>query len=230
MEIRRPRRELVTAVVERVRRECGWDQEVIVPVDGLLRRSGVRIRWSPESLGRDGATTIRCAIGTITVLNPDDRDFPQRVRWSMCHELMHVLLQHLDDFSALHLSAEQEGVLCREADLGTSELLLPAGAVRHFIADRFPAAAGIGLLPREVGALKEHFQVSWQAMTIRLDELGIQDRHVTWGLFASQDGPLDEDASNVPAWAREEATHILHRRGPTAGSGASPRFNAQTEA
>ena len=230
MEIRRPRRALVTAVTDRVRRECGWDENVVVPVEELLTRHGVRVRWSPESLGRDGASTIRCAIGTVTVLNPDDRDFPQRVRWSMCHELMHVLLQHLDDFSAVHLSAEQEGVLCREADLGASELLLPAGAVRHFIAQHFPAAAGVGLIPREIGALKEHFQVSWQAMTIRLDELGIQDRQVTWGLFASQGRPLDDDASNVPAWARREAAHILQQRDLSERPGHSHRSDDHTEA
>lgn len=50
--------------------------------------------------------------------------------------------------------------------------------------------------------------MSLQAMTIRCDELGVQDRQPTRALRSSQ-GALDDDTSNVPAWAPRDAMHLL---------------------
>ena len=66
------------------------------------------------------------------------------------------------------------------------------------------------VLPAEIGALKEHFQVSWEAMIIRLNELGIQDRDASRWLLTWNLG-LREQPYLVPS-ARDEAIEVLRRR------------------
>ncbi|MBC7343789.1 MAG: hypothetical protein H5U02_15320 [Clostridia bacterium] len=67
--------------------------------------------------------------------------------------------------------------LDREADWFAKNFLMPEQWVRNEA--RILSPHGEPLLARELGWLKEIFDVSWEALMVRLEELGIQDRCVS---------------------------------------------------
>lgn len=111
----------------------------------------------------------------------------------------------------LHVSASQNRVLCREADVGAVEFLLPSAAVRAFVAEHFPEGVRGGLLPHEIGRLKEHFDVSWDTAIIRLEELGYQDRRVSKGLIEWNNGSWRRRWH--PLWLLERVLRVHASRG-----------------
>ncbi len=208
-----PRRAWVVNRVRTFRQEMGWDEAGPAPVDALCERYGVALRWGPESeMGRDGAWTAPCSSGYLTVLNPRFRDFQGRLRWTKSHELMHaVVLGHLAEYSVSNVTHAQERVLCREADIGAAELLLPEAGLRAVIRRELCDAANNGLLPHEIGKLKGCFGVSWEALFLRLDELNIQSRRVSSALFRIyEDSSFRGDA----AWVIARAWKIIGARDP----------------
>jgi Zn-dependent peptidase ImmA (M78 family) len=97
----------------------------------------------------------------------------ERINFSLAHETGHVVNGHLHDFSCDTLFRDvltdrERWVLDREADAFAAELLMPEDVVRDLNlkhADR-----------RRLWLAKNFFGVSWQALLIRLDELGILRR------------------------------------------------------
>ncbi|MEW6228058.1 MAG: ImmA/IrrE family metallo-endopeptidase [Bacillota bacterium] len=95
---------------------------------------------------------------------------PGRDRWSFAHELGHVELGHyltydLDTLADDRLTEKERRILDREADVFARDLLMPAKWVR--------SAAGGPARFETIDELADMFGVSWEAMMIRMDELGL---------------------------------------------------------
>lgn len=95
---------------------------------------------------------------------------PGRDRWSLAHELGHIELRHyetynLDTLAEDRLTENERRVLDREADVFARDLLMPAKWVR--------SVAGGPARFEMIDQLAEKFRVSWEAMMIRMDELGL---------------------------------------------------------
>jgi Zn-dependent peptidase ImmA (M78 family) len=89
------------------------------------------------------------------------------MRWTLSHELGHIILCHFSDYNLNFLSCEfvgQETIvkLDREADLFAEEFLMP----KEFITKNYHLGFNY---------LKESFGVSSQALKIRLTNLGLVD-------------------------------------------------------
>jgi Zn-dependent peptidase ImmA (M78 family) len=98
---------------------------------------------------------------------------PGRDRWSLAHELGHIELGHyhtynLDTLAEDKLTEKERKTLDREADVFARDLLMPTAWVRSI--------AGGAVEFKDIDCLAERFEVSWEAMMIRLDELGLFDR------------------------------------------------------
>jgi Zn-dependent peptidase ImmA (M78 family) len=95
---------------------------------------------------------------------------PGRDRWSLAHELGHIELGHyrtydLDTLAEDRLTEKERRILDREADVFARDLLMPAAWVRSAVGG--PARFGM------IDELADMFKVSWEAMMIRMDELGL---------------------------------------------------------
>lgn len=95
---------------------------------------------------------------------------PGRDRWSLAHELGHIELGHyrtydLDTLAEDRLTEKERKTLDREADVFARDLLMPAAWVR--------SAVGGPARFEMIDQLAEKFGVSWEAMMIRMDELGL---------------------------------------------------------
>lgn len=98
---------------------------------------------------------------------------PGRMRWSLAHELGHIVLGHYttyipDTLAEERLTEKERKILDREVDIFVREFLMPKAWVRR--------AAGGAVQFRDIDRLAEEFGVSWEAMMIRLDELGLFDK------------------------------------------------------
>jgi len=94
----------------------------------------------PYNLEKDGAEAkIRIVRGTNDyVIVYDERvENSQRIRWTLAHEIGHIVLGHLDHFEATALNRsgltdKQYGVLEVEAHWFAAELLAPKIVIKHF--------------------------------------------------------------------------------------------------
>lgn len=105
-----------------------------------------------------------------------------RGRWTLAHELGHIVLGHFCDFPLDNLRQGEESVLDREADVFARELLMPAEWVTDYVQPPCDAKA--------LRRYKEMFGVSWEALILRLDELRIQSKDTRAGYLAlRRNGP-----------------------------------------
>lgn len=101
----------------------------------------------PLNLARTGADARTLYIEEaglyLTVLRPSPS--PERDRFTLAHELGHILLGHLRDFVCTALAKEkapeEAGVLEKEADLFAAELLAPAVLIFPLLSPRGPLGA-----------------------------------------------------------------------------------------
>lgn len=158
-----------------------------VPVDCWLQELGVRVAWwGDQGLCDDPAWTFRDPDGRFfTFLNPNLKKPNQagRLNWTKAFEGGHIVLGHLD-FNAPDLPAAGEKALRTEANIFTRELLMPDRVMRQHIRDTLPPGAEHGLLPWDLADLRTWFDVSWDALLIRLEELRIQSKAVSEAVFA----------------------------------------------
>ena len=148
----------------------------------VLPSLGVTLRWA--DLATDDGLTIRRNYAYTTCLNARLRQDPARLRFTAAHEAGHIVLRHLEmegeaNNGRYSLCARRE----REANLFASALLMPADGL---------ADSGPPWDKRALSRLRRRFGVSWEALLIRLDELGLQNRESSLSLF-------DTDVSNPAA-------------------------------
>ncbi len=88
-----------------------------------------------------------------------------RRRWTIAHEMGHILLGHLVDFDVNILDDDELFVLDREANIFAAYFLMP----RVWIAP----LRGQRLSLSFVGTMKDLYGVSWDALIIHLEENGV---------------------------------------------------------
>jgi Zn-dependent peptidase ImmA (M78 family)/transcriptional regulator with XRE-family HTH domain len=138
-----------------------------VPVEKLCRLVGARvIAW--KFVDALSGLVMLLDDGAVIGVNKDHP--PVRRRFTMAHELGHLLLGHVDQFHLDLQSRPEDGdppgydaVLEREANEFAANLLMPAATVRS----RHRDERGVALLARE-------FEVSELSMRYRLANLGLR--------------------------------------------------------
>lgn len=142
-----------------------------IPVKKLLKTKCQLFRFDDKS--EDGFTCLT-STGIHVYINRNENIVNGRLNFTYAHELGHIILGHLniDCFSSLGEDAYWR--LDREANLFAANLLMPSNMILSQIK--------IPVTTKEVGRMKELFQVSWEAMNNRLNTLGIQkkDKPKNW--------------------------------------------------
>jgi Zn-dependent peptidase ImmA (M78 family)/DNA-binding XRE family transcriptional regulator len=139
------------------------------PVDVQAVISACNVRFTEESMS--GALSgLVVVVGDTPVIAVRREDHERRKRFTAAHELGHVLLAHHDTFHVDLTAAE--GVPPnynwrheRAANDFAAALLMPAALLRADVSTMIQASTH---------TLAEHFDVSEQAMSIRLTALGIR--------------------------------------------------------
>lgn len=96
------------------------------------------------------------------------------------HELGHIVLGHFEDYDVSNLNERQHLVLNREANIFATNLLMPEAWVQLYLKPPITV--------KEIGRLKDMFDVSWEALINRLDELSICPRHKVDQMFSERSG------------------------------------------
>ena len=143
-----------------------------VPVEAIAKAMGCRIVFGP--LQNISGILVRSAEGATIGVN--ERQPPARRRFTIAHELGHLLLHRGDQITYDHEfrvnlrsveSSEGRDVEEIEANFFAASLLMPDACL-----DADPRTAFIHLDDdAAVGALAKTFKVSQQAMTLRLARL-----------------------------------------------------------
>jgi Zn-dependent peptidase ImmA (M78 family) len=145
-----------------------------VPVEKLAKALGVRVEYNPFDDELSGMTFLREGRPVIGV---NANHLPNRQRFTIAHELGHVLL-HRDELDAAVLidknfiprdavSAEGTDPLERQANSFASELLMPAAFVRRILSESTRDLQDDDYL---IG-LAKRFRVSLAAFQFRLQSM-----------------------------------------------------------
>lgn len=133
-------------------------------ITALLERAGIMIAYVSEPKSGVYALTKKINNRYFILLNVYEQS-AVRIRFSLAHELGHILL-HSNYDSGIYKNTVLHKRLEKEADLFASILLMPQDG---FLLDVIrPTLGGLTLL-------KPHWKVSIQSMVMRLCQLGILD-------------------------------------------------------
>jgi Zn-dependent peptidase ImmA (M78 family)/transcriptional regulator with XRE-family HTH domain len=149
----------------KLRREWGLGpDQPVASVTGLLESKGVRILLLQPGVNQtrfDGLSGCRGDVPFITLLDHATSD---RIRFTLLHELAHVLLWPTE-----HEDARGDEKLCH---MFASEFLLPA----HVLRKEFPGTDRRTLAMQELLNVKARFGISMQAILYRAQGLGVLSR------------------------------------------------------
>lgn len=145
-----------------------------VPVERIARSLGVRMEYAPLERGLSGLAYIR---SNIPIVGINTLHAPSRQRFTLAHELAHVLLHRSDLERSVHvdrgslrrdaLSAKGLDPIEIEANTFAAHLLMPSFLIASALGDR-----SVDLEDEEaVVALAKRFKVSPAAMRYRLSSL-----------------------------------------------------------
>jgi Zn-dependent peptidase ImmA (M78 family) len=142
-----------------------------VPVEKIARRLGVQVRYAPFDGDISGMAHIREG---VQILGVNNLHHPHRQRFTLAHELGHLILHpaelhrqvHLDKGSLYRdsLSARGTDAFERSANAFASELLIPQRLLDQFVDPRMDLEDDDG-----VAKLARKFRVSVAAMHFRLN-------------------------------------------------------------
>jgi Zn-dependent peptidase ImmA (M78 family) len=176
--------------------------------------AGVRIFY--PQLGRSVAALFLWGeeLGPTIAIN---RDHPhERRRWSLAHEAGHFLRdREAGDFfpTSGHPRSDPSEVF---AEAFAAEFLLPQSGILKQVADRLRANGG-RFTPPDIVALAHLYEVSFEAMTLRLEELGVFDKGTYERLKAHRFRPRDAQVmlglsrpkSDIPVFPKHYVTLAL---------------------
>lgn len=150
---------------EQLIRKCGWE---------LMRYSYI-IDNAPEpitlndlirQLNSPDAVTI-CTNERVLILYNDTGRLPERIRFTLCHEIGHLILEHFVDFNIGTLSPGKKADLEVEANVFAACLMAPVGVMQ--------------LLRKPLNDSCRHiFGMSLQSWRLRLDSLS-RDAAILYG-------------------------------------------------
>lgn len=106
--------------------------------------------------------------------------------FTYAHELAHIYLKHHELYDIETLTDQEYWYLDREANIFASCLLIPEKILKHEI-QKLSQKLSIRALAR----LKDLFNVSWQTLIFRLDELQLCSKKLTQFLFDQYDKTND---------------------------------------
>jgi Zn-dependent peptidase ImmA (M78 family) len=142
-----------------------------VPVEKFARRLGVQVRYAPFDGDISGMAHIRDG---VRILGVNNLHHPHRQRFTLAHELGHLVLHpaelqrqvHLDKGSLYRdtLSAQGTDAFERSANAFASELLIPQRLLDRFVDPRMDLEDDDA-----VAKLARKFRVSVAAMHFRLN-------------------------------------------------------------
>ena len=170
----RPRYALARRKAEQLLREAGV-LEPPVPVEQLAERMGALVRYAPFD-GQMSGLLYRSEDGNRAVIGVNSRHPTVRQRFSIAHELGHLVLHEpafqIDPHAFLSFRNSESSSATDpheiEANQFAAALLMPEALVRACVAQ-------LGKNPdveESITRLAQRFDVSTQAMTIRLTSLG----------------------------------------------------------
>ena len=149
-----------------------------VSIDELVRHKGIEVvGFKAPSSDLAGALLVDHDDAVIVV----NRENPkQRQRFTLAHEFGHFLLHREPGDAIFHRDERSSQGTDRieiDANAFAAELLMPADEVRQRVAK----LESIDLLNDSMASeLAKEFGVSFQAMSIRLQQLGIVDIEAYW--------------------------------------------------
>lgn len=157
-----------------------WNGSTPIDPFDIARRLGVTVRRE-SFVGNLSGVLIR-KHGTTPVIAINAGDSQRRQRFTVAHELGHLVLNHKGDLFVDHTILNRRDSRSStaldpqeiEANSFAAELLMPADLVllkAHSLLAGIPSVSQRELLP----LLSTHFGVSDQAMTYRLMNLGFLD-------------------------------------------------------
>lgn len=171
------RRKQVRAAAEKLLERVGCETAP-VPVVQIARLLGVAVQHSPVDDDDLSGFLYHNRKNSTFMIGVNDSHHPNRQRFTIAHELGHLVLHDMDDihvdrgFSVrLRSGASGEGrnIEEKEANLFAAELLMP----RRFLEEDIAAIDAVDLVEEDVIAkLARRYGVSTQAMTFRLGYLG----------------------------------------------------------
>ncbi len=141
----------------------------LLPLDvvSICGKLGVIVSWDEDALDQneEAVTYFLRARYLIYLKTPTARTATCRLRWTLAHELGHILLGHFREYDLTFNGADQLGravawTINREANLFAAELLMPEEFIRARAGDGFEY-------------LRKTCDVSRQSLTIRLQQLGL---------------------------------------------------------
>lgn len=116
-----------------------------------MRVSGEKMSCLIDMFGKDGSILYSTKTNKFCVIYNDKVPVPGRIRWTLTHELGHMLLNHFGDFGNINnLSKDELCILDQEADAFAAELLAPM-------------IAAINLRPHSSKIYQEAFGLSLEA-------------------------------------------------------------------
>jgi Zn-dependent peptidase ImmA (M78 family) len=153
----------------------GRVKKLPVPVERLAHVAGAKIQFEPFE-GRISGMVHRSPDGS-TIIGVNSSHAETRQRFTIAHELGHMLLHkdekfHVDESASIRFRDEESSLATKseeiEANQFAAELLMPANLMAEEV-DKLPD----GVDPEDaVPILAARFQVSEQALTLRLSRLG----------------------------------------------------------
>ncbi|GAB6159367.1 hypothetical protein JCM39194_25680 [Desulfotomaculum varum] len=148
-----------------------------VPVKKLIKKLGKLFLFDSQAnpeFADDKGFSGTTKTGYIIYIN---QDLPGGMdNFTYGHEMAHIVLNHHLEFDVEDLTDKELWMLDREADIFSTNLLMPEDWIRSYV--------NLPLTVPEIGRLKALFDVSWKALTNRLDELGIRTKAEINRLFS----------------------------------------------
>ncbi len=146
-----------------------WDGLLPVDVKAIAEKLGIEVEPGDAEMDISGEVCSEQENGGY-VIRYNPRDHEVRRRFTIAHEIGHVVLGHLSDRDRClrdpreHYTIDNFDPVERDANRFAAALLMPADAVR---------AAVLRMEKPTISNLAEVFKVSKLAMEIRLKSLGI---------------------------------------------------------
>jgi Zn-dependent peptidase ImmA (M78 family) len=167
----------VEGIANQVREQHRDSKKVPVPVEELIRLQDIQVTSSKLDEEVSGLSLVEGGVRIISVRSTDSK---KRRRFTLAHELGHLLLHHDQSVNVFHgdavyyrdrLSSQGDSWREIEANHFAACLLMPEELLLKALKAKVPKGGAIR--DETIEELATDFDVSVQAMSIRLANLGM---------------------------------------------------------
>lgn len=134
----------------------------------------------------------------------------ERQRWTLAHEYAHFLVDRSESEVTLVGGYQRIPRSERFADAFAADFLMPVAGLKRRFLDVTQTRAG-GATPADLVCLADLFQVSFEAMALRLENLGLV-RHHTWDRLSNAGFRVNEARQLLDLASPPADTELLPRR------------------